>query len=392
MSRIGVFGGTFNPIHNGHVLLCEYCKRELSLDKVLLIPDNTPPHKISPDLASGSDRLQMCRLASKELPWLEVSDIELKREGKSYTYETLASLKELYPSDELFLITGADMFLTLHQWKNPEIIFNCASLIAVPRDSSDKEKLAEFYHQVIEPMGARAYILPEPVMEVSSTFIRDHIGNKAALEALLSPAVYEYICKRGLYQRVNTNGNDYQSIIRKMMGDYRFTHSVNVASEAVALAKLYGADEHKAYIAGILHDITKEIPHEEQLQIIKDGGIILDDVQKTAPKLWHSISGSVYIRTELGINDEDIINAIRYHTTGRAGMSLLEKIIYTADFTSAERNYNGADIMREKSRRSLEEAMIYSCQFTLQNLSAKEAAIHPDQFFCYNDLVLNRKG
>ena len=174
------------------------------------------------------------------------------------------------------------------------------------------------------------------------------------------------------------------------MGDYRYTHSLNVAKEALALAKLYGCDEQKAYTAGILHDITKELPKEEQLQIIKNGGIILDDVQKNAPKLWHSISGSVYVQTHLGITDSDIINAIRYHTTGRAGMSLLEKIIYTADFTSAERSYNGADIMREKSRRSLEEAMLFSCQFTLKNLSEKSAAIHPDQLFCYNDLVLER--
>ena len=186
--------------------------------------------------------------------------------------------------------------------------------------------------------------------------------------------------------------SDYRNIIRSMMGDYRYTHSVNVAEEAVFLAKRYGCDEQKAYIAGILHDITKEIPHEEQLQIIRDGGIILDDVQQNAPKLWHSISGSVYVNTKLGITDSDIINAVRYHTTGRAGMSLLEKIIYTADYTSKERSYNGADIMREKSRKSLEEAMIFSCQFTLRNLSEKEAAIHPDQLFCYNDLVLNRKG
>lgn len=174
------------------------------------------------------------------------------------------------------------------------------------------------------------------------------------------------------------------------MGDYRYIHSCNVAEEAVILAKLYGCDEEKAYTAGILHDITKEFSKEEQLQIIRDGGIILDDVQKNAPKLWHSVSGSVYIQTHLGLTDEDVINAIRYHTTGRANMSLLEKIIYTADYTSAERSYNGADVMREKSRNSLEEAMIFSCQFTLQNLSEKQAAIHPDQLFCYNDLVLHK--
>ena len=181
---------------------------------------------------------------------------------------------------------------------------------------------------------------------------------------------------------------EYRQIIRELMGDYRYQHSINVADEAVLLAKLYGCDEEKAYTAGILHDITKEIPKDKQLQIIRDGGIILDDVQKNAPKLWHSISGSVYIQSRLGITDTDIINAVRYHTTGRANMSLLEKIIYTADYTSAERSYNGADIMREKSRRSLEEAMIFSCQFTLQKLSGERAAIHPDQLFCYNDLIL----
>ncbi|HCA04288.1 MAG TPA: phosphohydrolase [Ruminococcaceae bacterium] len=184
---------------------------------------------------------------------------------------------------------------------------------------------------------------------------------------------------------------DYKSIIRKMMGDYRYEHSVNVAKEAVELAKIYGADIEKAYTAGILHDITKEIPKDEQLKIISDGGIILDDVQKNAPKLWHSISGSVYIQTNLGINDSDIINAVRYHTTGRANMSLLEKIIYIADYTAKGREYNGVEIMREKSRKSLEEAMIFSFQYTFENLSSKEIAIHPDEVHAYNYIVLNKE-
>ena len=170
--------------------------------------------------------------------------------------------------------------------------------------------------------------------------------------------------------------SEYKDFIRQKMGDYRFTHSVNVADEAVALAKIYGCDEELAYTAGILHDVTKEFPKDEQLQIIADGGIILDSVQKNAPKLWHSISGSVYVRDYLGIKNNDIINAVRYHTTGRAGMSLLEKIIYIADFTSL-------------SRKTLEDAMLFSCKFTIGNLSSKELAIHPDQLDCYNELVLN---
>nr|WP_316625888.1 bis(5'-nucleosyl)-tetraphosphatase (symmetrical) YqeK [uncultured Ruminococcus sp.] len=184
--------------------------------------------------------------------------------------------------------------------------------------------------------------------------------------------------------------DEYKELIRSMMGDYRYTHSVNVSEEAVALAKLYGADVNDAYTAGILHDITKELPAKEQLQIIADGGIILDSVQKNAHKLWHSISGSVYVRDKLGIKNPDIIKAIRYHTTGRQGMSLLEKIVFIADFTAAERSYNGVEIMREKSRQSLEDAMLFACKFTIGDLSSRELAIHRDQLDCFNELVLNK--
>ena len=163
---------------------------------------------------------------------------------------------------------------------------------------------------------------------------------------------------------------DYKKIIRELMGDYRYNHSVNVADEAVKLAELYGCDVEKAYTAGILHDITKEIPKDEQLQIIESGGIILDDVQKGAPKLWHAVSGSVYVQTKLGITDIDIINAIRYHTTGRA--------------------YSGVEVMRQLSRKSLEDAMIFSYQFTFNKLSSLENPIHPDELFGYNDIVLQR--
>jgi nicotinate-nucleotide adenylyltransferase len=172
------------------------------------------------------------------------------------------------------------------------------------------------------------------------------------------------------------------------MSEYRYVHSVNVSQEAKRLAKLYGADEEKAAIAGILHDITKETPKDEQLKIIVDSGIILDDVQLNAPKLWHGISGSVYVKNNLGIDDEDILNAIRYHTTGRANMSLLEKIIFVADFTSEERTYKGVSTMRKKSRKSLENAMLYGFKFTFTDLSKRELSIHPDELACYNEIIL----
>lgn len=180
----------------------------------------------------------------------------------------------------------------------------------------------------------------------------------------------------------------YKKIIKGRMGEKRYIHSVNVAKQAQKLAKIYGCDEEKAMTAGILHDVTKETPFDEQLKIITEGGIILDEIEKLSQKLWHPISGSVYIQKYLDINDADIINAIRFHTTGRSNMSLLEKIIFVADFTGDERNYDGVDIMREKALRSLEEAMIYGLQFTIQDLSSRALTIHPNALSCYNELIL----
>lgn len=185
------------------------------------------------------------------------------------------------------------------------------------------------------------------------------------------------------------NLDEYKNLIKSKMSEHRFVHSINVSKEARKLAKIYGADAEKAEIAGILHDITKEMPVEEQLKFITDSGIILDNVQKNAPKLWHGISGSIYIKENLDINDEDILNAIRYHTTGRAGMSLLEKIIFVADFTSQERTYKGVSTMRKKSRKTLDEAMLYGFKFTFSDLSKRELAIHPDELACYNEIVLS---
>lgn len=184
--------------------------------------------------------------------------------------------------------------------------------------------------------------------------------------------------------------SDYKKIIKTKMGEYRYTHSVNVSKEAVRLAKQYGCDEEKAAVAGMLHDITKELPKDEQLQIMLESGIILSDIEKESSKVWHGLSGSLYIKRELGIDDEDILNAVRYHTTGRAGMSLLEKIIFVADFTSDERSYNGVATMRKKAKKSLEEAMLYGLKFTLKDLSKRELTIHPNALACYNEIALQK--
>lgn len=200
MSKIGIIGGTFNPIHNGHILLAIYCKEKLKLDKIIFIPTYTPPHKSDMELVSEVHRINMCNIAVQSYDDFFVSDIEIKRKGKSYTYETLTSLKEIYPDDSLYFIMGADMFLTLENWKNPEIIFEKAIIAAVPRNSSDFKILDNYYRNILIPLGAKVCILDEPVLSVSSTFIRENIGNYNFIESLIDRNVYEYITKNNLYR------------------------------------------------------------------------------------------------------------------------------------------------------------------------------------------------
>jgi len=182
--------------------------------------------------------------------------------------------------------------------------------------------------------------------------------------------------------------NEYYELAKKSLSEKRYTHSFNVAKAAVRLAEKYGEDKRKAEIAGILHDITKEHSYENQLQILESGGIILDDVCKKSPSLLHAITGMVYCRDVLEIDDADILNAIRYHTTARASMSLLEKIIFIADFISDERDYDDVDIMRAECEKSLEDGMIYGLGYVIPDLVMRNRAIHPDAVAAYNELVL----
>lgn len=202
MNKIGIFGGTFNPIHLGHIRLGQLVLDEIKLDKILYIPDNTPPHKSDKDLACGEDRLNMINISLKDFDNMESSDIELNREGKSYTFETLLELKNVYPNDELYLITGADMFLTLDKWREPETIFKTANIIGVSRVKSDFEKMEEYAENVIKPMGAKVFMLSQTVFDTaSSTYVRENIDDYQKIKDMITPEVYRYITEKGLYRK-----------------------------------------------------------------------------------------------------------------------------------------------------------------------------------------------
>ncbi len=183
------------------------------------------------------------------------------------------------------------------------------------------------------------------------------------------------------------NIKEYISIIKERLSDYRFYHSICVAESAKELARRYGADEEKAEVAGILHDIMKESGDSEQLEIIEKAGMTITDLEKKNKKFYHQISGAAYASAVLGINDREIIDAIRYHTTGRADMTLMDEIIYLADFISADRDYDDVDIMREKVEKSKEEGLLYATRYTIKSVIKKGRILHPETVNAYNWLI-----
>lgn len=182
---------------------------------------------------------------------------------------------------------------------------------------------------------------------------------------------------------------EYKDILSERLDEHRYYHSLCVADEALRLAEKYGGDKDKCYLAGLLHDITKNDSPEEHLKIFESFGIMLSVVEKNAMKLWHAISGTVYIENYLEIKDVEILDAVRYHTTAKADMSLTAKILYLADFTSKDRNYPDVNIMRKLVDKSLDEAFIYALQYSIIDLTERSKAIHPDTVSAFNQVVLN---
>lgn len=181
--------------------------------------------------------------------------------------------------------------------------------------------------------------------------------------------------------------DEYIELIKNRLSVHRFHHSICVAERARELAKKYGEDEEKAYVAGILHDIMKEEDYEVQRKEIEKSGAVITEIELGNKNVYHQMSGAAYVKNELKITDKDILGGIRYHTTGKADMSVFEMIIYLADFTSADRNYPDIDIMREETNKGLLNGMLYSLRYTIKDIVSHSRVIHPNTIECYNWII-----
>ncbi|MGN0592481.1 MAG: bis(5'-nucleosyl)-tetraphosphatase (symmetrical) YqeK [Ruminococcus sp.] len=177
-----------------------------------------------------------------------------------------------------------------------------------------------------------------------------------------------------------------QTFLKKRLSRERFTHTMNVAKECERLAGLYGADPEKACFAGLVHDICKEDPKQQQYDWAVRSNMGLCPEEAASYKVWHGIAGAYFLRTEFGIADADILNAVRYHTVGRSGMSLLEKIVYLGDMISQERDYSGVEVMRRTCHEdSLELGMLYALRYTLRKQLKRNALIPHFTLEAYNE-------
>ncbi|WP_071433461.1 nicotinate (nicotinamide) nucleotide adenylyltransferase [Angelakisella massiliensis] len=389
MASIVVYGGSFNPIHNGHLGICRWAKERFGADRVLLVPAAYPPHKLAPDLAPGEDRAAMCRLAAEGLPWLSVEDFELNRGGKSYTVDTMTYLREKYPHDRLLLMMGTDMFLTFREWRQWQEIGGMAELLVASRQEDDLDALRR-QQKTLEEEGIHSILMENPVEELSSTEVRQQLRDTRKSDRV-PPTVLSYIQDHELY-RAPYDLEQLRALVRPLLSDYRFHHTLCVEQQAAHLAQLYGCDPNLAAAGGILHDVCKNMDKDVLLQMVLESGIINEIQFRQQPQLLHSYAGALYIQKQWGITDQRLVGAVRYHTTARKGMTLLERIVYLADLTSSDRHYPDVEEMRQRAERSLEDGVYGALQFIVADLAGRGELICRDTIEAYNEYCLKKRN
>ena len=383
--KIGIFGGTFNPPHLGHLAAARAAVDALELDKLLIIPAAIPPHKELPEgTPSPEHRLAMsAKLADALLlpERVEVSAIELDREGKSYTSDTLTALRGQYPDAELWLLMGTDMFLTLHLWHDPAAILKLAGICAFGRSEGDGEAVFAPQRERLEKMfpGAKVKTIALPgLVEISSTRLRARLSEGKGAE-YLHPSVYGYILLKGLYgthaDLKHLDIPELRACSYAMVQEKRVRHIRGTEEEAVRLAQRWGADETAARRAGVLHDCTKYLTGEEHIAICQQYGVPLDDLERAAPKLLHSKTGACMARHLFGEADE-VYQAIFWHTTAKADMTTLEKILYVADYMEPNRDFDGVERLRRLAYEDLDKALLLGVETTVQEMRDRQLPVH----------------
>ena len=381
MERIGIYGGTFNPPHIGHMAAARCAVDALRLDKLLLTPDRDALHKVMPQ---GSpvphQRLEMLQIASRNMEKTEICTLELDCPGHCYTHETVEQLRLEYPDAQFYLIMGTDMLEKFLRWKEPQRIIRQVTLACLWRGGKGERERAEQVKLELEAAGAKVELVHNPVIEISSTQIRRMLVFGCA-GPFLPAGVERYILENGLYETDRNYKNlpmeELEQVVIRLLNPNRVAHVLGCRDTAADLARHWGANVTDAARAGLLHDITKAIDGPLQLTLCNEYGTMLDDFSRRYPKTLHALTGSLVAERVFGEN-EAVVSAIRSHTTGKPNMNTLEKIIYVADYMEPCRNFPGVERLRELAYSDLDAALKCGLEMTLEHLANQGNEVSPE--------------
>ncbi len=372
--RTLLYGGSFNPPHLGHEDAVRGALAHGWAERLLIVPTAASPHKTFPALSpSPAERLQLCELAYEEFTEVEISDIELKRGGVSYTADTVEALAERSPGDEFGLMMGTDMFLTLENWRRSDFLLSSCLILVVPRSEGELPALREQAENFRRRFGARVEIMEKAPLVLSSTDVRRVLPERGGRE-LLSENVYAEIIRKRYYG-AKSDLAWLREQAYALLKPKRIPHVQGCEEMAVALAERWGVDRGSAAEAAILHDCTKKLGKEEQLHLCEKYGIILDMTERSNEQLLHSKTGAALAADRFGA-DESISSAIFWHTTGKEDMTVLEKILYLSDAMEPTRDYPGVEKLRNLAFEDLDQAMVLGLRMSLDTVKKRGQKTH----------------
>jgi len=368
-----IFGGSFNPIHLGHLHLAQAVQEEFELSEIIFMPTGQPPHKEDTVKNNKEHRYAMVQAAIRSNSLFKPSRFELDRDGYSYTADTLREMRNKLSDDEaLYFIIGADSLVQMHHWKSPEEIFALCEIIAIDRPGICDKDVTAAVDNLSARYGAKIHLLKAQTYPLSSSEIRTRAQAGKSIKYFVPDEVLEYIDRHKLYHPL-TDPCAIKLYLESNLSPKRYAHSIRSADFACQLAKVHGEDSEKAYLAGLLHDIAKEMSPEEAQKYSSE----LDESKLSFTDVAHSFIGAEAAGNIFGIQDIDILNAIRYHTTARLNMSALEKIIFIADKIEEGRNYPESDYLKALAESDLDKATLAILQITTSIAQSKGKQIHP---------------
>lgn len=391
--KIGILGGTFDPIHNGHLMIGRYARDLFSLDEIWVMPNGNPPHKTDESIETPSvHRIEMVKRAITNEIAFVLQPYEVERKETNYSFQTMEHFKKAYPEHDFYFIIGADSLFAMESWAHPERLLKTCTILAAFRDGKNTQEMEEQIRYLNQKYAADIKLLHTPDVDISSSEIREALKVGMAVHDQVPQNVLSYIKEYGLYA---DHFHRIKEDLSKKLQPARYQHTLGVVSSAEELAKCYGEDLSAARMAALLHDCAKYLNTKALMECCSEHGISISPSEEKNASLLHAKVGTVLAKRIYGITDERILNAIYYHTTGRPNMTLLEQIIYVADYI--EPNRVKAPNLAQLRRLALEDLDECTCQIleaTLAYLRDGNEVIDPtteETYWFYKQKIQNKQ-